>query len=74
MHLSSYNYRPLSGDQKQIFELDLTVSWGVKWSIAPIFSEDKPVHKEDRGHGFRDPTSVGICEVPAVHIAVTRCI
>ena len=26
------------------------------------------------GHDFRDRTSVGICEVPAVHIAVTKCI
>lgn len=26
------------------------------------------------GHGFRHATSFGIGEVPAVHIAVTRCV
>lgn len=38
------------------------------------FSEVKAVHKEHVryiGHGFRDPTSA-ICEVCAVHIAVSR--
>lgn len=63
----------------RVSELDLIVSLGVQLNIATTFLRLSQCTKKREdvryvGCDFRDPTSVGIFEVPAVHIAVTRCI